>query len=93
DKSDISGSANITNLADYVMLVQRIKDEEDSTKDKHTTFTIDKDRYMGARLGIELLFDKDRRRFYCKNGLGEELQVNYLNEGFEQIGIDEWDNI
>ena len=93
DKSDISGSANITNLADYVMLVQRIKDEEDSTKDKHTTFTIDKDRYMGARLGIELLFDKDRRRFYCKNGLGEELQANYLDEGFEQIGIDEWDNI
>ena len=93
DKSDISGSANITNLADYVMLVQRIKDEEDSTKDKYTTFTIDKDRYMGARLGIELLFNKDRRRFYCKNGLGEELQVNYLDEGFEQIGIDEWDNI
>ena len=44
DKSDISGSANITNLADYVMLVQRIKDEEDPTKDKHTIFSIDKDR-------------------------------------------------
>ena len=93
DKSDISGSANITNLADYVMLVQRIKDEEDPTKDKHTIFSIDKDRYMGTRLDIALLFDKDRRRFYCKNGLGEELQVNYLDEGFEQIGIDSWDNI
>ena len=93
DKSDISGSANITNLADYVMLIQRIKDEEDPTKDKHTIFSIYKDRYMGTRLDIALLFDKDRRRFYCKNGLGEELQVNYLDEGFEQIGIDSWDNI
>ena len=93
DKSDISGSANITNLADYVMLVQRIKDEEDPTKDKHTIFSIDKDRYMGTRLDIALLFDKDRRRFYCKNGLGEELQVNYLYEDIEQIEIADWDNI
>ena len=85
DKSDISGSANITNLADYVMIVQRIKDEEDATKDKYTILTIDKDRYMGNRLGIELLFDKDRRRFYCLNGNGEELEVNYLLEEFEQI--------
>ena len=93
DKSDISGSANITNLADYVMIVQRIKDEEDNTKDKHTIFTIDKDRYMGTRLGIELLFDKDRRRFYCKNGNGEELEVDYFMQNLEQIGIDSWDNI
>ena len=92
DKSDISGSANITNLADYVMIVQRIKDEEDNTKDKHTILTIDKDRYMGTRLGIELLFDKDRRRFYCKNGMGEELEVDYTKEGFEQVDLDnfEW---
>jgi hypothetical protein len=48
---------------------------------------------MGTRLDIALLFDKDRRRFYCKDGLGEELQVNYLDEGFEQIGIDSWDDI
>ena len=67
------------------MIVQRIKDEEDMTKDKHTILTIDKDRYMGNRLGIELLFDKDRRRFYCLNGNGEELEVNYLLEEFEQI--------
>ena len=90
DKSDISGSANITNLADYVMIVQRIKDEEDNTKDKHTILTIDKDRYMGARLGIELLFDKDRRRFYSKNGMGEELQVDYTKEGLEQVDIDDF---
>ena len=91
DKSDISGSANITNLADYVMIVQRIKDEEDNTKDKHTILTIDKDRYMGARLGIELLFDKDRRRFYCKNGMGEELNVDYTKEGFEQVDLDDFE--
>ena len=84
DKADISGAANITNLADYVMLVQRIK-EEDGHTDKFTTFTIDKDRYTGQRLIINLLFDRDRRRFYCLNGNGEELEVNYLLEEFEQI--------
>ena len=87
DKSDISGSANITNLADYVMLVQRMKeeDEEGNKIDKHTLFSIDKDRYMGTRLDTALLFDKDRRRFYKKNGNGEELEVNYLLEEFGQI--------
>ena len=93
DKSDISGSANITNLADYVMIVQRIKDEDNLTIDKHTILTIDKDRYMGARLGIELLFDKDRRRFYCKNGNGEELEVDFLMQNYEQINICEWEAI
>ena len=83
DKSDISGSANITNLADYVMIVQRIY-EEDNT-DKHTELTINKDRYMGCNGKVYLLFDKDRRRFYCKDGNGEELEVDYLLEEFEQI--------
>ena len=90
-KFDVSGSANITNLADYVIIIERVKDEEDNTKDKHTTFTIDKDRYMGNRLGIELLFDKDRRRFYCKNGMGEELEVDYTKEGFEQVDLDDFE--
>ena len=40
---------------------------------------------MGTRLDTALLFDKDRRRFYKKNGNGEELEVNYLLEEFEQI--------
>ena len=93
DKSDISGSANITNLADYVMIVQRIKDEDNPSIDKHTILTIDKDRYMGARLGIELLFDKDRRRFYCKNGNGEELEVDFLMQNYEQVNICEWEAI
>ena len=91
DKSDISGSANITNLADYVMIVQRIY-EEDGT-DKHTELTINKDRYMGCNGKVYLLFDKDRRRFYCKNGNGEELEVDYFMQNLEQIGIDSWDNI
>ena len=73
------------------MLVQRIKDEEDKTKDKHTLFSIDKDRYMGTRLDICLLFDKDRRRFYCQNGMGEELKVDYLKEGLEQIDLDDFE--
>ena len=91
DKSDISGSANITNLADYVMIVQRIY-EEDGT-DKHTELTINKDRYMGCNGKVYLLFDKDRRRFYCKNGNGEELEVDYFMQNLEQIGIDSWENI
>ena len=91
DKSDISGSANITNLADYVMIVQRIY-EEDGT-DKHTELTINKDRYMGCNGKVYLLFDKDRRRFYCNNGNGEELEVDYFMQNLEQIGIDNWENI
>jgi twinkle protein len=89
DKSDISGSANITNLADYVVIVQRIKDEENETIDKHTKFTIDKDRYMGARLCTHLIFDKERRRFYCENGNKEELGVNYLDCNQEFIEVQE----
>ena len=89
DKSDISGSANITNLADYVIIVQRIKDEENETIDKHTKFTIDKDRYMGARLCTHLIFDKERRRFYCENGNKEELAVNYLDSKQEFIEVQE----
>ena len=92
-KSDISGSANITNLADYVMIVQRIKDDENPTIDKYTTLTIDKDRYMGGRIGIELLFNKDRRRFYCEYGKGEELEVNYFMQNLEQINVDSWESI
>ena len=89
DKSDISGSANITNLADYVVLVQRMY-EEDGT-DKHTEFAINKDRYMGNNCKIALLFNKDRRRFYCKNGNGEELEVNYLvnNVKVEEYSFEE----
>ena len=75
------------------MIVQRIKDEDNLTIDKHTILTIDKDRYMGARLGIELLFDKDRRRFYCKNGNGEELEVDFLMQNYEQVNICEWEAI
>ena len=97
NKSDISGSANITNLADYVMIIQRIKEknEQGEEVDKHTLLKIDKDRYMGTRLGIELLFDKDRRRFYCKNGNKEELGIDYLNANQEFIQVEcdslEWE--
>lgn len=91
DKSDISGSANITNLADYVVLIQRMY-EEDGT-DKHTEFAINKDRYMGNNCKIALLFDKERRRFYCKNGNGEELKVNYLTDNLkvEEYSFEELD--
>ena len=92
-KGDVSGSANITNLADYVIIVERIKDEDNPILDSHTLFTLDKDRYMGARLGIELLFDKDRRRFYCKGGNGEELEVDFFMQNFEQIDICEWEAV
>ena len=46
---------------------------------------------MGTRLDIALLFDKDRRRFYCQNGMGEELKVDYLKEGLEQIDLDDFE--
>ena len=93
DKSDISGSANITNLADYVIIVQRIFEEDNLNKDKHTELIINKDRYMGCNGKVYLLFDKDRRRFFCKDGKGEELEVNYFMQNLEQINIDSWESI
>ncbi len=87
DKTDVSGSANITNLADYVTTITRVEAEEDSIEEDCTIFSVKKNRPTGVQnKNIKLNFDTFRRRFYITN---EELEKNYYSKGFIQIDIND----
>ena len=89
NKDDVAGSANITNLADYVTSIER-KFNEDGTDDV-TKLSILKNRHTGKNVSIELKYDDVRHRFYSSS-LMEELGVNYLdNKEFIQVNIDDSD--
>lgn len=72
DKFDISGSADISNLADYVMGIVRVSEsmrkeawEKDKKDLKDCVIKFLKDRPSGSNeFNIVLSFDKTRRRFY-----------------------------
>ena len=49
DKTDVSGSANITNLADYVTTITRVEAEEDSIEEDCTIFSVKKNRPTGVQ--------------------------------------------
>ena len=84
NKDDVAGSANITNLADYVTSIER-KFNEDGTDDI-TKLSILKNRHTGKNVSIELKYDDVRHRFYSSSMM-EELNVNYLDDRFQQINI------
>ena len=86
-KDDVSGSANITNLADYVTVIERNFDE---TKEYDASLNILKNRHTGINVEMKLKFSIERKRFYSPSL--NELSKRYL-DNFEQLGIDEWDNI
>ena len=88
NKDDVAGSANITNLADYVTSIER-KFNEDGTDDI-TKLSILKNRHTGKNVSIELKYDDIRHRFYSSSMM-EELNVNYLDDRFQQINIDDSD--
>ena len=89
NKDDVAGSANITNLADYVTSIER-KFNEDGTDDI-TKLSILKNRHTGKNVSIELKYDDVRHRFYSSSMM-EELGVNYLdNKEFIQVNIDDSD--
>ena len=88
NKDDVAGSANITNLADYVTSIER-KFNEDGTDDI-TKLSILKNRHTGKNVSIELKYDDVRHRFYSSS-IMEELSVNYLDDRFQQINIDDSD--
>ena len=88
NKDDVAGSANITNLADYVTSIER-KFNEDGTDDI-TKLSILKNRHTGKNVSIELKYDDVRHRFYSSSMM-EELNVNYLDDRFQQINIDDSD--
>lgn len=80
-KFDIAGSGDITNLADYVMAIARVTEderEEDPTL-KDSVIKVMKDRVKGtSEFKLSLNFNKDRRRFYSSN---YELNKSY---GYEK---------
>ena len=86
-KDDVAGSANITNLADYVTVIERNFDE---TKEYDASLNILKNRHTGINVEMKLKFSIERKRFYSPSL--NELSKRYL-DNFEQLGIDEWDNI
>ena len=88
NKDDVAGSANITNLADYVTSIER-KFNEDGTDDI-TKLSILKNRHTGKNVSIELKYDDVRHRFYSSSMM-KELGVNYLDDRFQQINIDDSD--
>ena len=81
NKDDVAGSANITNLADYVTTIER-NDKEDRTHD--ADLRILKNRHTGVNSKVELKFDNDRKRFYSSSEM-LELKTEYLKEEFQQI--------
>lgn len=75
EKDDVAGSANITNLADYVTTISRAKDEE---VEYDAILKILKNRHTGVNVGKKLMFDIDRKRFFSSE-TGEELNKRYLD--------------
>ena len=88
EKDDVAGSANITNLADYVTTISRAKDD---VVEYDAILKVLKNRHTGVNVGKKLMFDIDRKRFYSAE-TGKELNKRYL-DSLEQIDIDSWDNI
>ena len=88
EKDDVAGSANITNLADYVTTISRAKDEE---VEYDAILKILKNRHTGVNVGKKLMFDIDRKRFYSAE-TEKELNRRYF-DNLEQINITEWENI
>ena len=69
DNDDISGSANITNLADAVIGYSRPKDDHDSN---NRTLTITKNRRTGKidTKGVKLFFEEKSKRIAMNNRFG-----------------------
>lgn len=80
-KEDISGSGNITNLADNVLNFHRNNDDEVIKKNCNSILEILKNRELGVvNKMIPLDFDKSSKRFYPSN------QISFLDRktGWEQ---------
>lgn len=76
-KFDIAGSGDITNLADYVLSISRVTDEQREKQPalKDSVIKIMKDRIKGtSEFIVNLNYDKVRKRFYHYNA---ELNKSY----------------
>lgn len=82
-KYDIAGSGDISNLADYVVSISRITDEDREKsielRDKDAVIKVMKDRIKGnGEFANTFKFDKTRKRFYS---ILNELNKDY---GYEE---------
>lgn len=75
EKDDVAGSANITNLADYVTTISRAKDDE---VEYDAVLKILKNRHTGVNVGKKLMFSIERKRFYSAE-TEKELSKRYLD--------------
>lgn len=75
EKDDVAGSANITNLADYVTTISRAKDDE---VEYDAILKIIKNRHTGVNVGKRLMFNIERKRFYSAE-TEKELNKRYLD--------------
>ena len=87
EKDDVAGSANITNLADYVTTISRAKDD---VVEYDAILKILKNRHTGVNVGKKLMFNLERKRFYSAE-TEAELNKRYF-DNFEQVNM-EWENI
>lgn len=92
-KYDISGSLHISDLADYVIAIKRVSEEEKQDPNtppglKDCILKVIKDRPRGTGdFYIDLNFDKDRKRFYAyKSELDKD--YGYIGE-ITQVEIGE----
>ena len=86
-KDDVAGSANITNLADYVTILERNFKED---REYDAKLSIVKNRHTGVNASVALKFDIDRKRFYSSMEK-RELLVNYFDGQFEQVELDDFE--
>ena len=75
EKDDVAGSANITNLADYVTTISRAKDD---VVEYDAILKILKNRHTGVNVGKKLMFSIERKRFYSSE-TEKELNKRYLD--------------
>ncbi len=81
---DIAGSSDITNLADYVMSISRVNNEDRKSERslKDAVLKILKDRPSGfGEFSINLDYDRERKRFYTNT---EELNKSYGYKNIEE---------
>ena len=67
EADDVGGSSDITNRADNVIKVERVKDEQIIEAGYCALLTVLKNREFGAMPKVELDFDESSRRFYPAN--------------------------
>ncbi len=98
-KFDVAGSGDVTNLADYVIAIKRVSDEEkEKAYEKEHIILKDcilkvmKDRPKGSsEFAVQFDFDKERRRFYSSK---YELNKDYgYTKNLDMVQVEMKNNI